>query len=75
MRELHARHTEVQIAEARAGDKQHRRGKLTARERIGMLVDPGSFMEIDELARHRPGNYGSSDDRPYGDGVVTGQAR
>ena len=40
-------------AEAAARDKQHAKGKLTARERIEMLVDPGSFVELDEYVRHR----------------------
>jgi propionyl-CoA carboxylase beta chain len=52
--------------------KQHERGKLTARERIGLLLDPGSFTELDELARHRAHDFGIEGTRPYGDGVVTG---
>src|SRR5213078_1684596 len=52
--------------------KQHDRGKKTARERIGMLLDPGSFTEFDELARHRAHDFGIDAARPYGDGVVTG---
>ncbi len=52
--------------------KQHERGKKTARERIGMLLDPGSFTEFDELARHRAHDFGIEATRPYGDGVVTG---
>ncbi|HET9443920.1 MAG TPA: acyl-CoA carboxylase subunit beta [Acidimicrobiales bacterium] len=50
--------------------RQHDRGKLTARERIEHLLDPGSFQELDMLARHRAGE--SLKDRPYTDGVVTG---
>ncbi|GLI03818.1 acyl-CoA carboxylase subunit beta [Phytohabitans aurantiacus] len=57
---------------ARAVEKQHARGKKTARERVEMLLDPGSFMEMDELARHRSTNFGLDKTRPYGDGVVTG---
>ncbi|HEU5107013.1 MAG TPA: acyl-CoA carboxylase subunit beta [Micromonosporaceae bacterium] len=57
---------------ARAVDKQHARGKKTARERIALLLDPDSFVELDELARHRSTNFGMADSRPYGDGVVTG---
>jgi propionyl-CoA carboxylase beta chain len=56
-------------------DKQHQAGKLTARERIEVLVDPGSFEEIDRLVMHRGGDLGSDKDRVPGDGVVTGQAR
>ena len=52
--------------------KQHERGKLTARERIDLLLDPGSFTELDELARHRAHDFGIAGTRPYGDGVVTG---
>src|SRR6202166_274941 len=52
--------------------KQHERGKRTARERIDMLLDPGSFTETDELARHRATDSGIEATRPYGDGVVTG---
>ncbi len=57
---------------ARAIEKQHSRGKRTARERIELLLDPDSFVELDELARHRTTNFGMADTRPYGDGVVTG---
>ncbi|MEV0650359.1 acyl-CoA carboxylase subunit beta [Phytomonospora sp. NPDC050363] len=57
---------------ARAVEKQHARGKKTARERIAMLLDEGSFVELDELARHRSTNFGMEANRPYGDGVVTG---
>jgi propionyl-CoA carboxylase beta chain len=62
----------VHAGSARAVEKQHARGKKTARERIEMLLDPGSFTELDELARHRSNNFGLSSTRPYGDGVVTG---
>ncbi|WP_127358866.1 acyl-CoA carboxylase subunit beta [Actinacidiphila soli] len=57
---------------ARAVEKQHAKGKLTARERIELLLDEGSFTELDELARHRSTNFGLEKVRPYGDGVVTG---
>ena len=56
----------------RAIEKQHSRGKMTARERIHMLLDEGSFTELDALARHRSHNFGLESNRPYGDGVVTG---
>ncbi|WP_407649917.1 acyl-CoA carboxylase subunit beta [Gordonia pseudamarae] len=52
--------------------KVHERGKLTARERITHLLDEGSFVELDALARHRSTNFGLGDRRPVGDGVVTG---
>jgi len=56
----------------RAVEKQHAAGKMTARERIEALLDPGSFTEFDEFARHRSTNFGMADKRPPGDGVVTG---
>jgi len=59
---------------ATAIDRQRRAGKLTARERIALLADPGSFVELDELVRHRADAEGVADGRPYGDGVVTGHA-
>ena len=62
----------VHAGSARAVEKQHARGKKTARERIELLLDPGSFVELDELARHRSTNFGLEKTRPYGDGVVTG---
>ncbi|WP_222267367.1 acyl-CoA carboxylase subunit beta [Modestobacter marinus] len=57
---------------ARAVEKQHAAGKMTARERIEALLDPGSFTELDEFARHRSTNFGMDANRPFGDGVVTG---
>ncbi|GIG65502.1 acyl-CoA carboxylase subunit beta [Phytomonospora endophytica] len=57
---------------SRAVEKQHARGKKTARERIALLLDEGSFVELDELARHRSTTFGMEANRPYGDGVVTG---
>ncbi len=62
----------VHAGSARAVEKQHARGKQTARERIDQLLDEGSFTELDELARHRSTNFGQEKNRPYGDGVVTG---
>ena len=62
----------VHAGSARAVEKQHARGKLTARERVDLLLDDGSFVEIDELARHRSTAFGLDQRRPYGDGVVTG---
>ncbi len=62
----------VHAASARAVEKQHAKGKMTARERIAKLFDEGSFVELDELARHRSQAFGLEKRRPYGDGVVTG---
>ena len=56
----------------KAIDKQHEKGKLTARERIALLLDEGSFVEIDEFIVHRCHNFGLADKYFPGDGVVTG---
>lgn len=52
--------------------KQHDRGKLTARERITSLLDPGSFIELDSLIVHRTSNFDMDKQKPAGDAVVTG---
>jgi propionyl-CoA carboxylase beta chain len=62
----------VHAGSQRAVERQHAKGKMTARERIERLLDPGSFTEFDELARHRATDFGMTANRPYGDGVVTG---
>ncbi|QTV80691.1 acyl-CoA carboxylase subunit beta [Microbacterium sp. NIBRBAC000506063] len=62
----------VTDAEKTAIEKQHAKGKLTARERIELLMDPGSFVEFDEYVRHRTTAFGMDRSRPYGDSVVTG---
>ncbi len=59
-------------AEVTAQAKQHKRGKKTARERIEALLDEGSFVELDALAKHRSRNFGMGAKRIAGDGVVTG---
>jgi propionyl-CoA/long-chain acyl-CoA carboxylase carboxyl transferase subunit len=56
----------------RAVEKRHAQGRKTARERIEALLDEGSFVELDQFARHRSRNFGLAENRPYGDGVVTG---
>jgi len=53
-------------------ENQHKRGKLTARERIDILLDPGSFQELDAFMVHRTTEFGLADDKPLGDSVVTG---
>jgi acetyl-CoA carboxylase carboxyltransferase component len=55
-----------------ASQKQHDRGKLTARERLDVLMDPGSFVETDPFAAHRSHDFGMERKRPPGDGIVTG---
>lgn len=65
-------HEAVHASGEAAIEKQHAKGKKTARERIELLLDPGSFVEIDEFVRHRSTAFGMDKKRPYGDSVVTG---
>jgi acetyl-CoA carboxylase carboxyltransferase component len=58
--------------EEKAVARQRERGKLLARERVGKLLDPGSFVELDRFVRHRETEFGMADRRPWGDAVVTG---
>ena len=51
---------------------QHQKGKYTARERISMLLDEGSFEEFDMFVEHRSNNFGMEKKKHLGDGVVTG---
>jgi propionyl-CoA carboxylase beta chain len=66
------------LAAARAGggaervERQHRDGKLSARERVDLLLDPGSFVELDALVVHRCRDFGMEEQRIPGDGVITG---
>ena len=53
-------------------EKQHQAGKLTARERIDLLMDPGTFIEIDRFVTHRCTDFGMEDKKILGDGVITG---
>ena len=59
-------------ASRRAVDRQHDLGKLTARERIEVLLDKGSFQEMDMLVQHQASGFGIEDKRPLGDAVITG---
>ncbi|MDN5771414.1 MAG: acyl-CoA carboxylase subunit beta, partial [Microlunatus sp.] len=68
----HRVHEAVHPGSKAAVERQHARGKQTARERIEMLLDPDTFIELDEFARHRSTAFGMEKKRPYGDGVVTG---
>ncbi|MGN6760554.1 MAG: acyl-CoA carboxylase subunit beta [Leifsonia sp.] len=71
--DLKARFHEAVTASGEAAiEKQHAKGKLTARERIELLLDHGSFVEFDEFVRHRTHAFGMEAKRPYGDAVVTG---
>src|ERR1700716_1105040 len=54
---------------------QHEKGKLSARERLDLLLDEGSFVELDRFVVHRAHDFGLEDQRIYGDGVVTGYGR
>jgi propionyl-CoA carboxylase beta chain len=51
---------------------QHKKGKLTARERVELLMDPGSFEEVGALVIHRTKDFGMEEQQYYGDGVITG---
>jgi len=62
----------VHAGSEEAVERQRARGKQTARERIDQLLDPGSFVEIDVFTRHRAFGSGLENNRPWGDGVVTG---
>ena len=62
----------VRAGNEAAVERQHAKGRQTARERVEALLDPGSFVEIDELVRHRSTNFGMQEKRVYGDGVITG---
>jgi len=54
---------------------QHQKGKMTARERLDVLLDPGSFVELDRFVTHRATDFGLADQQVLGDGVVTGWGR
>jgi acetyl-CoA carboxylase carboxyltransferase component len=56
----------------KATEAQHAKGKLTVRERIELLLDPGSFHEVEQLRRHRAAGFGLEAKKPYTDGVITG---
>jgi acetyl-CoA carboxylase carboxyltransferase component len=58
-----------------ATQAQHKRGKLTAHERLALLFDEGTFTEIESLRRHRASGFGLEDRRPHTDGVITGWGR
>ncbi|HXB56922.1 MAG TPA: acyl-CoA carboxylase subunit beta [Vicinamibacteria bacterium] len=56
-------------------ERQHAEGKLTARERVELLLDPGSFEELDKLVEHRCLDFGMADQKVPGDGVISGYGR
>ena len=75
LNELRQRKYEAGHGDADAFNRQHAKGKLTARERINRLVDRNSFEEIDIFATHRATGFGLENRRVPGDGVVTGMAK
>ncbi|MEM9844555.1 MAG: acyl-CoA carboxylase subunit beta [Pseudomonadota bacterium] len=73
LQELNSRRGEASLGGGqRRVDAQHAKGKLTARERIELLLDEGSFEEYDMFVTHRCSDFGMQDQKPHGDGVVTG---
>jgi propionyl-CoA carboxylase beta chain len=62
----------IHAGSAAAVEKQHAKGKYTARERLEKLLDPGSFQELDVFVRHRTTDFEMQSNRPYADAVVTG---
>jgi propionyl-CoA carboxylase beta chain len=73
LEELARRRQESELGGGQARiDRQHAEGKLTARERMALLFDPGSFQELDQLVVHRSTDFGMDKQRIPGDGVVTG---
>jgi propionyl-CoA carboxylase beta chain len=73
LEELARRRQESELGGGQARiDRQHAEGKLTARERMTLLFDPGSFQELDQLVVHRSTDFGMDKQRIPGDGVVTG---
>jgi acetyl-CoA carboxylase carboxyltransferase component len=73
---LHALRDEAQLGGgAKRLEQQHARGKLSARERLELLLDEGSFTEIDAFVTHRASDFGLDGERYLGDGVVTGFGR
>ncbi|MCZ2523666.1 acyl-CoA carboxylase subunit beta [Streptomyces sp. HB2AG] len=70
--ELEALREEVRLGAPGATEAQHARGRLTVRERLDLLLDEGSFHEVEPLRRHRATGFGLEAKRPHTDGVVTG---
>jgi propionyl-CoA carboxylase beta chain len=74
--DLHRRQTEAEGGGGAARvAQQHKKGKLTARERLDLLLDPDSFVELDRFVTHRSTDFGLADELYPGDGVVTGYGR
>src|SRR5260370_22546397 len=60
---------------AKRREKQHKEGKMSARERIEFLLDEGTFEETDKLVTHRCNDFGMAEQKFYGDGFITGYGR
>jgi acetyl-CoA carboxylase carboxyltransferase component len=71
--ELHEKRNQARLGGGQERiDRQHAKGKMTARERVEKLVDPGSFRELDPFVTHRAVGFGVEERKPLGDSVVTG---
>ena len=71
--EFQRRHEEATVEmAARSHEKQAKKGRQSARDRVEQLLDEGSFVELDAFARHRSSAFALKDNRPLGDGVITG---
>jgi propionyl-CoA carboxylase beta chain len=76
LEELQSRNREAELGGGQERlDRQHKAGKLSARERLEHLLDPGSFIEFDKFVTHRCSNFGLAEKRYPGDGVVTGTGK
>ena len=76
LEELRRRKEKIGSSEGDArAEQQHARGKLTARERIELLVDPGSFEELGSFVTHRSSEFGAADKKFPGDSVITGYGK
>jgi methylmalonyl-CoA decarboxylase subunit alpha len=72
VRELHRAQEQARAGDPRATEQQHARRKLTVYERLDLLLDKGSFVEVEGMRRHRAVGFGMERRKPPGDGVVTG---
>lgn len=72
IKDLQEKQNTILIGDSAAIERQHARGKKTARERLELLLDPGSFVEFDKFAVHRCHHFGMSEKKVLGDGVITG---
>jgi propionyl-CoA carboxylase beta chain len=76
LKELAARHASAEDGGGKERrEKQRREGKMSARERIEFLLDEGTFEETDKFVTHRATDFGMAEQRPLGDGFVTGYGR